>query len=67
MTFHVSKIAVIDPPCIVELRHLSIIYVLLPVKPPEVNAFLLHRMHDLVEHVGHELLVGVDPLDAVLS
>ena len=67
MALHIGEIAVVDPPCIVELRHLSIIYMLLPVKPPEVHALLLHRMHDLVEHVGHELLVGVDPLDAVLS
>ena len=44
---------------------LCVIYMLLPVKPPEVDAFLLHRMHHLLEHVGHELLVRVDPVDAL--
>ena len=40
---------------------------LLPVKPPEINAFLLHRVHNLLEHAGHELLVGVDPFDTSCS
>ena len=65
VALHVCEVAVVDPPCVMKLCELCIIYMLLPVKPPEVYAFLLHRMHHLLEHVGHELLVRVDPVDAL--
>ena len=65
VTLHVAEIAVVDPPGVVKLCEFCIIYMLLPVKPPEVHTFLLHRMHYLLEHVAHELLVRVDPVDAV--
>ena len=66
VTSHVAEIAVIDPPCVVELVNLCVINMLLPVEPPEVHSFLLHRVHYLLEHVRHEFLVGIDPVDASL-
>ena len=61
VALHVAEVAVVDPPCVVQPGHLLVKDMLLPVEPPEIHTFLLHRMHDLVEHVGHELLVGVGP------
>ena len=66
VALHVSEVCVVDPPCVVELVKLCVEYVLLPVEPPEIYTFLLHRMHHLLEHVAHEFLVRIDPFDALL-
>ena len=57
VALHISEVAIVDPPCIVEFLHSDVIHMLLPVKPPEVNSFLLHRMHYILKHSTHELLV----------
>ncbi len=67
VALHIGEVAVVDPPCVMKPGELCVIYMLLPVKPPEVDAFLLHRMHHLLEHVGHEHLVRVDPVDALCT
>ena len=67
VTLHVCEECVVDPPCVVEFLEFCVIDMLLPVKPPEVYAFFLHRMHHVLEHVAHELLVRVDPFDAFLA
>jgi hypothetical protein len=66
ITLHITEIAVVYPPGIMQFGELCIEYVLLPVEPPEINAFLLHRMHHLLEHIAHKLLVRIDPFYAVL-
>ena len=63
VALHVGEVAVVDPPCIMELLHIDIIHMLLPIEPPEVNSLLLHRMHYVLEHGSHELLVRVHPID----
>ena len=67
ITLHIAEIAVVYPPGVMKFGELCIEYVLLPVEPPEIDSFLLHRMHHLLEHIAHKLFVRIDPFYAVLG
>jgi len=67
VSFHLGEKDIINPPYIIQTVHFLIIRKLLPVEPPEVYPFLLHRMKSIFEHSFHQLLIRSNPRDRILS
>ncbi len=57
---------IVDPPSIAEILKLEVVEILLPVEPPEVNAFFFHGCEHIAENALHESLVGAIPRNLFL-
>ena len=64
---HAAEEGVVNPPCVAQAFQLGVEQILLPVEPPERHAFLFHGLEHVLEHVGHEFLVGVHPFHRLLA